>query len=299
MSKSGIVLELQRDCLDSSVPVNSILRKAKVIASKLDLDELKQWIDSELNGYDCALKDLPEHRKGVGQPKFFNPYNGWCPIQTADDWFGNMLRTVYLRQSISEIEHLANGGKSGTLLMNYNPKIEETIQEQLPMRMQVALHFSKVEAVSALDFVRNKTLDWTLELENRGITGEGLSFGESEKREAHMVTNHIYGGNFGVLGTVTGDANNTGFVSISGPISGQQLTTLAGQIRDVVQALPFDVREPVLSLVEDLEKEGARSNPVPSKVSQSLSSLREILQNTAGNLASAGILAAIAALASG
>jgi len=165
MSSSGIVLELQKDCLCADVAVSQILRKAKVISSKLELKDLSSWIDCELNGYTCSIDELPDYRKGRGSPKFFNPYHGWCDIQSDDGWFGNTLRTVILMQSASEIEHLVKGDNSETLLMKYSPIIEEEIMKQLPMRMRVALHFSKATAVAALDFVRNKTLDWTLELE--------------------------------------------------------------------------------------------------------------------------------------
>jgi hypothetical protein len=126
----GIVLELQRDCLDQTVSASTILRKAKVIASKLELEELSHWLTSELEGYDCSLDELPDHRKGIGQPKFRNPYHGWCPIMTDNGWFGEAVRTVFLKQSVSEMEELLDGDSS-TLLMYYNPAIQEALQRQM------------------------------------------------------------------------------------------------------------------------------------------------------------------------
>ncbi len=293
MPSPGIVLELQKDCLNTSVSANSILRKAKVIASKLNLSDLRQWIDCELNGYNCSLDELPKHRLGAGQPKFLNPSYGWLPIQTSDDHFGRTLRTVYLRQSVSELEILAKDGKSGMLLMNFSPSTEEIIQKQLPLRMQVALHFSKTEVVKALDFVRNKTLDWTLQLEERGVTGEGLSFGESEKMEAKTVTNNIYGGNVGILGAVAGNADISGFVSLSGSMDPEKISQLAERIREAAPALPAAIRDQVVDIA--LELEGAAADPVDarSRLSRSFSALRGLLENTAGNLAAHGILSAI------
>ncbi|MCP5395325.1 MAG: hypothetical protein H6918_01075 [Sphingomonadaceae bacterium] len=97
----GIVVELQKECLDESASITSILRKARLIATKLGLDDLTDWIVQETDGYKCSPNELPSHRKGAGQPKFFNPYNGWRPIQTSDDWFGEQLHTVYLFQPVS------------------------------------------------------------------------------------------------------------------------------------------------------------------------------------------------------
>lgn len=295
LKTSGIVLELQRDCLDSSVSASTILRKAKVIASKLKLKELTQWITSELEGYDCSLNELPPHRQGVGQPKFKNPYHGWCPIMTGDDKFGRAVRTVFLRQSISEIENLISGIESDTLIMYYNPQIQAVLQKNLPAPMECGLHFSKSEAVAALDFVRNKALDWTLELEQRGIIGEGISFNASEMREAQVVTNHIYGGNVGVLGSVSGDANNSGFFSAAGDISVSKLGELATQIRDAIPALPEEMRENIKDHITTVQGEATSSNPSRRKMVVALRSIQTILEGATGNLAASGILAAIAA----
>ena len=79
-----IVIQLQTDCLDPSIPISTLLRKAKLIASKLALEGTEEWLESELNGYKCALNDLPSYRKGIGQPKFFNPYYGWLDIVLTD-----------------------------------------------------------------------------------------------------------------------------------------------------------------------------------------------------------------------
>lgn len=46
-----------------------------------------------------------------------------------------------------------------------------------------------------LDHVRNAVLDWALDLESRGIIGDGMSFSSKEKTTAsqvtYQITNHI------------------------------------------------------------------------------------------------------------
>lgn len=287
MASQGIVLELQRDCLDQQVSVSTILRKAKVIASKLDLDDLRSWIDSELEGYKCSLEELPSHRKGKGQPKFNNPYNGWCPIMTEDDWFGQMVRTVFMVQSVSEMEELiANNGS--TLLMYYNPSVQSAMQEQLPMPMECALHFSKTQVLSALDYVRNRTLDWTLELEKRGIVGQGLTFGHSQKEEAQMVTNHIYGSNIGVLGSVAGDANSSHFFNGS-KVNRDKLSGFLDQAIPASAGLDPETRKDVQPILSELQSH-ISGQAEPSKVKGLLSSLRAILEGASGNLVASAIL---------
>jgi AbiTii len=292
VSTEGIVLELQRDCLEASVSVSGILRKAKAIASKLELNDLTEWINSELNGYECGMAELPPHRVGVGAPKFWNPYNGYCPIMTDGGTIGDILRTVYLPQSVAELEELAKG--DGKLIMQYSPQIQNLIQEQMPVRMEAGLHFSKSQILAALDFVRNKTLEWTLELEKRGISGEKFTFDLKQKREAQIVTNHIYGGNVGVLGSVSGDANNTGFFAAGNDLSIEKISGLSERIREALPGLPrqtiVDMQEPL----EALENEERSSTPSKGKVAAALTSMQKVLEGAAGNLAATGILSAIA-----
>jgi hypothetical protein len=294
--QTGIVLELQRDCLNQGIPVSSILRKAKVIASKLDLDELKQWIGWELEGYSCAPDDLPSHRKGVGQPKFLNPYNGWCPIMANNDWFGKMIRTVFMSQSISELEQLSSGDDSAGLIMYFNPAVQKALQKNLPIPMECALHFSKAQVISALDYVRNKTLDWTLELENRDIIGQEYTFGEQQKMEAQMVTNHIYGSTVGVLGSVSGDANNTGIFNVGGNVSVEKVRNIAEQIREALPAVPAKIRVDAEKSLVTIETEASSESPSKGKISQAIESLKAIMEGAGGNLAASAILTALSGI---
>ena len=289
----GIVLELQRDCLNASASISAILRKAKAIASKLDLDELVEWFDQELNGYECQMQALPPHRKGVGAPKFKNPYHGWCPIMAADDEFGNAIRTGFLPQPISELESLAAGPKSDLLIMGYHPVLEQAIQRQLPTPMECALHFPQDQVRSALDFVRNKVLDWTLALEKRGITGEGFTFNSQEKEDAVAVTNHIYNSTVGVIGAVSGNATISNLTTVSGSVDFARVHDLLTQITEAKGALPKHVASDLEAPLKDLEEGAKQKNG--TKVKAALVAMIPILQGAAGNIVAAGILSAIGA----
>ena len=58
---TSLVEELQRDALDSSVSVLDLLRKALVVATKLNIDEFKEWIELELKGY-SGQETVPDYR---------------------------------------------------------------------------------------------------------------------------------------------------------------------------------------------------------------------------------------------
>ena len=53
------------DLTTDSRSLSSTLRKAKILASKLQLPELKRWIELESNGYPDEI-DVPDYRRPTG-----------------------------------------------------------------------------------------------------------------------------------------------------------------------------------------------------------------------------------------
>ena len=53
----GIVYELEREALDENVSVESLLRKAYLVARKLKLSDFEEWINNEQNGYHGEVLD--------------------------------------------------------------------------------------------------------------------------------------------------------------------------------------------------------------------------------------------------
>ena len=57
----SLVFQLQKDCLDPNIPTLEIMRKALVVAKKLNLPEFQKWITKEIEGYKAG-DDIPEYR---------------------------------------------------------------------------------------------------------------------------------------------------------------------------------------------------------------------------------------------
>jgi len=74
-----IILELQKEATDSKVPASTLLRKALILANKLDCKEDLKWIESELNGYE-SIDEIPTYRRLKGIVEAKNPYKGWIPV---------------------------------------------------------------------------------------------------------------------------------------------------------------------------------------------------------------------------
>lgn len=289
----GIVLQLQEDCLKPDLAISPLLRKAKVIASKLNVSTFEAWIDSELGGYKGRLIDLPSHRVGLGQPKFFNPYHGWLDVIVGDDELSNMISTARLPQPVAELEDLIKPEKGTHVILGYPPMIIDLLNKANSMNFNYGLHVSKSFIHGSLDHARNTTLEWTLQLEKKGVIGEGFSFSQEEKKVAQSVTNHIYNSNVGVIGTVRGDATNSRFVTNSGVVETQEILRLVSQIRDAIPGLPSQVSSAVEPELKNLEV-GAQKEDA-SAVASAITSIRTILEGAGGSLVASGILSALGA----
>src|SRR4051794_26418521 len=99
----SLVQELQRLALDSNTNVRELLRRAKVVATRLDLNDAHAWIDHEIGGYH-APQDVPAYRVVPSQLEVQNPYHGWHPV----DWGGTgklqeYFSTFSVRLPIAEV----------------------------------------------------------------------------------------------------------------------------------------------------------------------------------------------------
>jgi hypothetical protein len=197
---AGLVLELQKDALDSSVPIAPLLRKALVVAKKLEIDDFRLWIEKELNGYTPGGDEIPQYREVEGIIKAWNPYNGWIPVIVQDEKMAKHLRRRKVKQSIRELESLVENQKDSSLMIHYSPEIENMLMEDDPF--QPALHIGANSIHGIIDCVRNTVLEWSLKLEKEGILGEGLSFSVKEKEKAQNNPDINIQNFQGILGNV-------------------------------------------------------------------------------------------------
>ena len=98
---SKLVIELQKDIIENKIDTISILRKAKLIATKLNLVDFNHWINHELNGYE-NYDDIPEYRNIIGEVKAKNPYYGLIPVVMPSS-IAEQLNTRKLYNPISEL----------------------------------------------------------------------------------------------------------------------------------------------------------------------------------------------------
>lgn len=200
-----IVIQLQELASDSNHDISDLLRKALMVATKLNLGEFRKWILSELNGYTItSIEDLPAYRVIQGDLRVRNPFHGLQPFLLPKQ-LHEIVTTINVTESVASLSELAFGKRKGEIVYHFGPE-----QERILMSMQEG--FAQLQPlrviganklIAILNTVRTRILEWSLSLEEEGIVGSGLSFSERERQTA-MSSHNIRIENFqGILGNVS------------------------------------------------------------------------------------------------
>lgn len=290
---AGIVIELQQEILKQDCDVVNILRKAHVIASKLQLNEFDTWILHELNGYPDQ-NSCPEYRQIRGVLKAFNPYNGWIPTNITNQELEDMICNRRLVNSISEIVSLCEYGNN--LISEFNGGQLDVINSMFdsPLPMKYSLHISRTSVLDIVEKVKNTILEWTLRLESEGILGEGMRFSDVEKNAAQDLpqTINYYFGDTKIVNTtgenttvVEGDNNSISF-------SYDKASKIVDEIEEYINSedLSEDDLETVGDILADIRDKISKEKK-PSIIKASLSGLKDFLIGAGANIA-AGLIQA-------
>jgi hypothetical protein len=290
----GLIEEIQRDAANSTVPIDALLRRVKLAAAKLQLSGLETWVENELNGYP---DEVPKYRYVFGDPMGWNPHSGCVPIHSHDQKIMEIISRAPVAEPVGSIHDALNKNLDRSLTLPIPPANVTLLNEILSEKIsRAALDVSRGHVVSILGSVRNMALEWAIEMERKGVRGEGMSFNSQERTEAHIAMTTF---NIGNIGSVVG---NLGIGNTSGDIhvSHQALTQVAEVVNKVRSALPMlsaeGADEQRLSIALDaLEAEMLTSQPSGERLASPLSDARAALAGAVGNLTSEGALALIGA----
>ncbi len=201
---------------DTAVPVSMLLLKAKMVAVKLGLREMVALFDREIAGYNNSTNltqaDYPEYRWTHGTLKFENPYRGLCPITFKHGKTERALTRAFVVNSIREIEDSIGDEESLFIIQLSDGQRNHLNKNTDLMDMPVYNVISKTHLIGIITVVRASILNWALDLEQRGIMGQGLTFTQQEKQSAMTTGTTIH---IGQIGTMQG---------IVGPVAGSTVT---------------------------------------------------------------------------
>lgn len=151
---------------------------------KLGMKGTAEIFSHELNGYKDTDKNiLPEYRRILVNTEAYDAYyNRWIPVTFPSKSEFNKHSVV---ESITEIEKI-DQTKCDTLEVRLNTDAQKIIHKVTNMTEPMLVHqiFAAAQATSILQKVRKAILDWSLELESKGILGENLEFSVEEISKA-------------------------------------------------------------------------------------------------------------------
>ncbi|WP_125561427.1 hypothetical protein [Pseudoalteromonas rubra] len=295
---SGLVLELQRDALNNKIDISNLVRKALVVSRKLEIKEVESWLNQELNGYTVSEDSLPKYRELNGTLKVYNPMRGLIPFRIANSELTHELSYRRVPHSIAELETYSQSNESGTILLNYPTEVRDSLMRVMELPMEPYLEIGIGQVIALIDSLRNKILDWALELEKKGVKGEGMTFSSHEKHAAENVTYKITNNIGSMENSQLQQASDCSQQSL-------QFETSDKHIAEFIETLKLSINQLNLneSDTKELNAEVATiehqlSSPNPKKVilSESLKSVRNIVEGTTGSLVATGLLAQLGVL---
>jgi hypothetical protein len=171
-----LLTSIQQDIISNQPSFASALRKAKILAYKLDNQEFKRWIDYELNGYpgegmndEEFLNSIPNYRKAPAEIRAnaasrFHQYPD-IPLILTD--FPNYLKVFFFEQGIPSLEKLVQD-QGEMVRSNFPDRILLIINSSLESEdlacSRAWKQVPKFMVVQLLETVKDRLLSFTLEL---------------------------------------------------------------------------------------------------------------------------------------
>jgi hypothetical protein len=291
---NSLVLELQSLAAAPDTDIASLLRKAMLVAGKLQLNEFRMWIDHELDGY----KDdspVPTYRMTRGTLHVVNPFHGLQPFIVPDREIADKLLLIEIRDPIGNLIHLLGESKSKTFqyplpddTVSFLMEAQGSLSPLPPVRL-----VSSGAIATVIEGIRTQVLDWAIKLEQEGILGEGMVFSMEEKQKASTSqTIHIQTFS-GVLGDVTG--SNVIKQSFSQRVHAGDMASLCEAIRKVGGS-ESDIAELTTAIAADPKPQSSTSlgpqtsNWIGRMVAKAASGGLAIGVEAAGNLLAKAVL---------
>jgi hypothetical protein len=193
--------EIEEAAIDPKTDILVVLRKCRVLASRLNHAELKRWVESELDGY-ASVEGLPAYRviRTLSLGHFSGPFgsglrNASIPLTCVPENARDLVENARLTQSISAIAELAKH-KDDNLRISWPPElvglVAGNVYESMNM-MQAWQVITRATLVGIVETVRNKVLTFALEIAEAAPTSDGKAAAVPQERVSHIFNTVIMG----------------------------------------------------------------------------------------------------------
>lgn len=254
----SLLREIQNAAVDSNVNLATLLRKCKILAARLGNTEFKNWVEYELNGYNKEGSELPTYRILTVNSKghFSGPFgsglrNADIPLMSLPDEMREVLGHSHLREPVAAMEALVEKAERGIAQEPWNPNIVAMLAPLFYQNMHCVQAWKVIpinQIVGALDAIRNKILNFALEIEAEAPTaGDGpLNSSPLPQDRLQQIFNMNITGNVGNIATGShgfsqtasqSDSNAVVFDKLLATVQAMSNQSLASQIVPSVERM--------------------------------------------------------------
>ncbi|MBQ8010092.1 MAG: hypothetical protein IJ265_00880 [Oscillospiraceae bacterium] len=192
MAKSKII----KDLANSTIDIHTALKRAKVLFSELNNNELLHWVENELVGYK-KYEDLPDYRKLEGDifgsylegfsHRFMRYTNASIPLGNMSEEIKKGILTVYIFDGVEALKNLAlqSATKEGHLSKNINAdalcKINECNNNPFMKIDSAYVNIGSHSITNIISIIENRLLDALILLEKEFGCLDELDLSDSNK----------------------------------------------------------------------------------------------------------------------
>ena len=212
-----LISDIISDLLEADQSLESPLLKTKVLATRINNNELLNWSNSELAGY-ANDKELPFYRKihGLVTADYLNGHykfsNTAIPLQQLPKSVQKLIKEITLTQGIKTIEFFSKDSKNIGLQFNAEMigGVQSSLREQNPYLQILSMKSTAPSgfAEGVISTVKKNLLEFMLSLEKEFGTTTEIENLKQKNALITQIMNHtiINNGNANVVNT--GDHSN-------------------------------------------------------------------------------------------
>lgn len=294
MNIKNLVESIIYDIADSKIKIGDLLRKTRILAFKLQNENLKSWLDNEVNGYSDE-DELPQYRKlsavlfgqitqnrgfaGLAQHAHFR-----LPVDHLDDKIRSLVQSWNCYNPISEIQHIIDAqSNEGCLHVTCNTKIISLIQQRLEWNVhidQIWLEVQIYDLVNIIESVKNQLLEMMLTIDSELELGVDFNLPQDRQRVNRIVNNITAGvANFGDNSHL--ELSNNTITANSGQIENPAILP---KLNDIIASIDkINTNNDVAEILSEIKAEMASQNN-PKKLRMLFNAIVGVATEVAGNL---------------
>ncbi|MDD3818363.1 MAG: hypothetical protein RBT05_00595 [Bacteroidales bacterium] len=201
--------DIKSDLTNENAALSNTLRKAMILASKLQLPEMTDWLKYELEGY-LDKNMVPKYRisQAINLGTFHGPFNSQIknvtlPKFNLPDSIKEWASNIIMAKGIGELESMLKTG-SDSFQIRWPQEAILLARDRIEMTNGMVL-FDAYQPISSsfiagiIDNIKNKLLRFILDLESSDIALDNRSDIQPEKEQIRNMFNIIIYGDKNIV----------------------------------------------------------------------------------------------------